>query len=354
MRKYILRRLIQAIPTFFGITLISYLVMVIAPGDPVSILSFNPQMKAEDKARLAIELGTNDPWPVQYLRWLIGDDWIMVDTNGDGEVDDWGSRYGILRGDFGKSFAYKESPLVLIGERLGATIELNIAVLFVSIVGGLSVGVLAAIKRGQTFDNTARVIAVIVDSTPIFWLGFIFIMLFGIILPNLLQGYGIGDGSQILPMGGRCAPVRGGCPPVYQRLEYLILPTLVLGLGGIAGWSRFMRASMLDTIHSDYMRTARAKGLTARGVWLRHGLRNAIIPMAVFLGPAFVGLLGGAVITETVFAWPGVGRLLVKSVTSQDYPLVMASVVIGSILTIIGYIIADIMYASFDPRVRFA
>lgn len=341
MNRYIIRRLLQSIPTLFGITLLSYLIMVAAPGDPVSTLTFDPKTKPEVRARLAAQLGVNDPWPVQYVRWLVGDDWMFLDTNGDGEPDSWGTRKGILRGDFGQSFRYKEDPLKLIGERLPATIELNITTLLVSLSIGLVVGVLAAVWRGGKFDNVTRVVAVIGDAVPEFWLGFMALMIFSAPLLGLF------------PMGGRCAPVRGGCPPLFDRLEYMVLPVLVVSLGGVAGWSRYMRASMLENISSDYIRTARAKGLSNRAVWFRHGLRNALVPMATFLGPTFVGLIGGSVIIETIFTWPGVGRLLVQSVSSQDYPVIMASVLIGAVLTIAGYLISDVLYAVFDPRVRF-
>lgn len=357
MNKYIIRRLVQAIPTFFGITLLSYLIIVAAPGDPVSIMTFDPGMRPEVRERIAAQLGVNDPWPVQYLRWLLGDDWmrwdsdgdgvsdhaviIALDANGDGEPEPPGQRRGILRGDFGNSFAFKEDALKMILERLPATIELNIATLVVSLTIGIIIGILAAVWRGGFFDNTTRVIAVVGDSVPSFWLGFILLMVFSAPLLDLL------------PMGGRCAPTRGGCPPIYERLEYLVLPTVVVALGGIAGWSRFMRASMLENITADYIRTAKAKGLSNRTVWFRHGLRNALIPAATFLGPVFFGLLGGAAIIETVFTWPGVGRFLVQSLSKQDYPVIMAEVVIGSILTIFAYIVSDILYAMFDPRVRF-
>ncbi len=354
MQKYIFRRLLQAIPTFFGITILSYFIMVLAPGDPVSLMTFDPTMDQEDRDRLAIQLGTADPIPLQYLRWLIGDDWLRVDTNADGELDSYGDNYGILRGDFGTSFKFRGSnPLDLIAERLGATIELNIAVLIVGLSGGIVVGVLAAVYRGKAFDNFTRVFAVLGDSIPVFWLGLLAIVFFGIFLPRLLAEQGIGTGRPLLPMGGRCAPVRGGCPPVYLRLEYLLLPTIVSSLGVIAAWSRFMRASMLEAIGSDYVRTARSKGLTNRTIWFKHSLRNAIIPLSIFLGPAFVSLIGGSVIIERIFTWPGVGLLLFDAVVSRDYPVIMASVVIGSILTIIGYILSDILYAFFDPRVRF-
>ncbi len=361
MTKYIIRRVIQSIPTLFGITLLTYMIMVLAPGDPVSTLFFNPQMKPEERERQAKILGVDAPWTIQYLRWLTGDDWMRWDNDGDGLADQAvffvdlysenadgeleplppGDNYGILRGDFGKSFSWRRNPLELIGERLPATIELNISVLVVGLSIGLTVGVVAAIKRGGLFDSGSRVLAVIGTAIPDFWLGFLLILILG---PPLLD---------IFPFGYRCAPTRGGCPPLYARLEYLVLPTIPLALGAIAGWSRFMRASMLDTINSDYIRTAQAKGLARRSVWVRHGARNAIIPLATFLGPSFVALLGGSVIIERIFNWPGVGFLLLQSITSQDYPVVMASVVIYSVITIIGYLLADIMYAAFDPRVRF-
>ncbi len=354
MQRYIFRRLLQAIPTIIGITLIVYLIMVMAPGDPVAMMTFDPTIRQDERERLAIKLGVNDPIYIQYLRWLIGDDWMRVDSNADGEVDSWGENYGILRGDFGRSFKFRGSnPLTLISQRLGATIELNVAVVLIGVAGGLAVGVLAAVQRGRAFDKSSRIFAVLGDSVPTFWFGLLAIMLVGLVLPRALEPFGIGNGSPFLPMGGRCPPVRGGCPPIYERLNYMILPVLVSALGPIAVWSRFMRASMLETINSDYIRTAQAKGLTSRGVWLRHGLRNAIIPLMVFLGPLLFGLIGGSVIIERVFSWPGIGLLLFDSVVSRDYPVIMASVVIGSILSILGYIAADILFALFDPRVRF-
>jgi len=354
MQKYIIRRLLQAIPTFFGITIIVYMIMLLTPGDPVSLLAFDPTMRQDERDRLAAQLGVNDPVYVQYLRWLIGDDWMMVDTNFDGEPDTWGDNYGILRGDFGTSFKFRGSnPIHLIVERLPATIELNVAVLLTGLTTGVVVGVLAAVQRGRAFDKFMRIFAVIGDSVPAFWLGLLALVFFGLELPGLLKDLGIGDGRPILPMGGRCPPVRGGCPSLFQRLHYLLLPTAVSALSLIAVWSRYMRASMLETINSDFMRTARAKGLSNQTIWFRHGLRNAILPFMTFLGPAFVGLLGGSIIIERIFSWPGVGLLTLEAVVSRDYPMIMANVVIASVLTVLAFIISDILYATFDPRVRF-
>ena len=352
-----MRRLVQAIPIFFGITLLSYALMLAAPGGPVVALTFDPRMTPREREAIAARLGVNDPWPVQYLRWLLGDDWMRFDTDGDGVADQSfllpldadgdgepeapGERRGILRGDFGRSFFQRRPVVDVIVERIPATLELGVSALFFSLLIGLPIGILAAVRRGGWFDNSTRVMAVVFSAVPVFWLGLILILIFGSRLG-------------VLPMGNRCeTTLTGGCPPVYQRLEFLILPTFVLATGGIAGFSRFMRASMLDVISQDYMRTALAKGLPLRAVWFKHGARNALIPIATFLGPALTLVLSGAAITETIFAWPGLGRLSVTAVIQRDYPVVMAVTIMTAIATILGYILSDIMYAVIDPRIRF-
>ncbi|MFO7320151.1 MAG: ABC transporter permease [Chloroflexota bacterium] len=357
MIKYTIRRLIQAIPIFFGITLLSYLLMTAAPGGPTSALAMDPRIPPQQRQAMAARLGVNDPWPVQYLRWLLGDDWMRVDTDGDGLADiarlipldadgdgrpePAGRRKGILRGDFGESFFQRRPVITMIEEKIGPTLELGLASLIVGLVIGLPVGIIAAVRRGGWFDNVTRVLAVMFNAVPVFWLGLILLMIFSFRL-------------QLLPSGGQCGLVlSGGCPPIYQRLEYLLLPTLVLSTGAIAIYSRYIRASMLDVIHQDYMRTALSKGLPGKDVWFKHGARNALIPLATFLGPAITGLLSGAVITETIFSWPGLGRLGVTAVIQQDFPVVMAVVIMASIATILGFLLSDILYAIIDPRIRF-
>jgi peptide/nickel transport system permease protein len=357
MVKYVIRRLIQAIPTLVGITILSYLLMSLAPGGPAKALTFSAQTTPQQIARVEAQLGLNDPLPVQYLRWLLGDDWMRwdsdgdriadqsfilpLDANGDGEPEPPGNRYGILRGDFGRSFFYRRPVSDMIGERVAATLELGISALVFALVIGVPIGIFAAVRKGGTFDSVTRVTAVLVNALPNFWFGLILILIFGSSL-----GW--------LPMGGRAPISLGGpYPPIYERLNFLILPTLVLGAGAIAVWSRFMRASMLEVINQDYMRTAKSKGLSNRTTWFRHGARNALIPLATFLGPAITGLLSGAAITETIFSWPGLGRFGVEAVTSQDYPVVMAVVIIGAVATILGFILSDILYAIIDPRIRF-
>ena len=374
MTKYIFRRLLQAFPIFIGITILSYGLMAISPGGPVEALAFNNRMKPREKEELIYKLGINDPLPVQYLRWLLGDDWMRWDGDGDGIADGAvffidlhgpvlndkgkptidaasgealtkplppGDQRGILRGDFGNSIYFKRAALDVLVERLPATVELGITALIVGAVLGIGVGVLAAVNYGGFFDQSSRIGAVIVNSIPNFGLGLLLLLFFGSAL-------------QILPLGGRCrTTLDPTCPPLPERLEYLILPTIVLAAGAVAGYSRIMRSSMLDVVSEDYIRTARSKGLGERAIWLRHGMRNAFIPIATFLGPSITFLLSGAAITESVFSWPRVGRQAVKPVVQRDFPVVMIVVIYASIANILGYLISDILYGIIDPRIGY-
>lgn len=356
MIKYIIRRLVQAIPTFFGITILSYALMSLTPGGPVAAIAFNSRLKPAEVERLKITLGFNDPWPVQYLRWLLGDDWlrwdsdgdgisdhsflIALDVDGDGEPEPPGEKLGILRGDFGRSFTLRRPALDVLAERLPATLELGLASLVVGATVGVLVGIFAAVNHKRFFDHVSRILAVVFDAVPVFWLGLILLLFFGKTL-------------DILPLGNRCqATLSDTCPPIFERLEYLILPTFVIATGLIGAYSRFARASMLDVVSQDYIRTARAKGLNDRMIWWKHGARNALIPIATFLGPAITAILGGAAITERIFSWPGVGLEVVKAVGTRDYPIVMVVVIYSAIATIVGFLISDILYVVIDPRIR--
>ena len=374
MSKYIIRRLVQAIPIFIGITILSYVLMAISPGGPVETLAFNNRLKPREREELKYILGINDPLPVQYIRWLLGDDWMRWDSDGDGIADGAvffidmvgpvlddrgkptidaasgealtkplppGDQRGILRGDFGNSFHRKRPALEILVERLPATLELGLTALVVGVVLGIGIGILAAVKYGGFFDQSSRIGAVIVNSIPNFGLGLLLLLLFGSAL-------------QILPLGGRCrTTLDPTCPPLPERLEYLILPTIVLAAGAVAGYSRIMRSSMLDVVAEDYIRTARSKGLGERAIWLRHGMRNAFIPIATFLGPSVTFLLNGAAITETVFSWPGVGRQAINAVVQRDFPVVMIVVIYASIANILGFLISDILYGIIDPRIGY-
>jgi peptide/nickel transport system permease protein len=354
--RYIARRLLQSIPIFFGITLISYLLMTLS-GNPVLTLVMQPEMTQEQIARTAARLGVNDPWPIQYLRWLLGDDWMRWDANGDGIADhaflvpldpigdgkpEPGTRRGILRGDFGDSFSLKRPVLDLLLERLPATLEISLTSFIIGIIGGILLGIVAAVKRGGLIDNALRMLSAIFNAIPIFWLGLLSLLVFAVQL-------------HILPLGDRCSlTMADTCPPIYERLQYMVLPVAMEAVGLIAGLTRLMRASMLDVIGEDYIRTARAKGLRERGIWLVHAARNALIPIATGLGPAITGLIGGSVIIEQIFNYPGVGRTLFQAAVGRDYPVVMASVIYAAVATIVGYLLSDILYTIIDPRIQFS
>lgn len=378
MTRYIVRRLIQSIPTFIGITILVFILMSLVPGGFVELLYFgDPDVTPEDKERLEDALGLNDPLPVQYIRWMIGDDWLVAERRapfarlpatwmnlfseekldrfyGNSVDDIHGKAQGILRGDFGKSFKTNRDALNSVVERLPATIELGIASLLLGLILGIPVGIVAAIGKSGWFDNLSRVLAVFLNAIPNFWLGLIFLYIFSFSLGIFPTGdrYDIQSRAQeILQAGGDSSAIP--IPPIWTRLEYLVLPVIVLGAAGLAGNSRLMRSTMLDTVHQDYIRTARSKGLPMRVVWFKHGLRNALIPIAVGLGPAIAFIWGGAPVTEAVFTWPGVGRLLIIALGQRDFPIVLTSVVLTSIATVVGFLLSDILVAMLDPRVRF-
>ncbi|MEP7289429.1 MAG: ABC transporter permease [Chloroflexota bacterium] len=320
MTRYIIRRLIYSIPILLGVTILTYGMMTVAfPQGPVAAMSFSPKSTPAQRAKLTEQLGLNDPPVVQYFKWL-------------GRV---------LQGDLGRSFAAKRNVSDLIWERASATVELGGLSLLLGVIIGVPIGIWAAVRQGSWFDNITRVASVIVSAIPIFWLGIILILIFGSWL-------------NILPMGGRFPTNLSGEYTLWERIQHLILPVFVLTAGDIAVLSRYMRAATLEVSRQDYIRTAQAKGLSERVVWFTHAARNALIPLATFLGPALVGLLNGAIITETIFSWPGLGRLTYEAVTQLDYPVVMATVLIGAISTVFGYLLSDILYALIDPRIRYS
>lgn len=352
MTKYIIRRIIQSIPTFFGITILSYLIMVAAPGDPVSLLTFGPGTTEEQRQATAERLGVGGSIVDQYFTWLIGNDFrefeakdrfgnVLIDEETGEPVMEQGEKKGILRGDFGRSFSTKRPVTDLITEKVQATLELGVLSLVVGLVVGIPIGILAAIYQGSFFDNLTRVIAVVFNAVPVFWLGLLLILIFGREL-----GW--------LPMGGRYPTTYAlsGEVSFQERASHLILPVFVLSTAPIAIFSRFMRAATLDILSQDYIRTAHAKGLNPMTVWFQHGARNALIPIATLLGPSIPNVISGALITETIFSWPGLGRLAFEAVIQLDYPVVMATVIIAGTTTIVGYLLTDIMYAMIDPRIR--
>ncbi|GAB4527672.1 MAG: oligopeptide ABC transporter permease AppB [Anaerolineae bacterium] len=340
MNRYILRRIVQSIPVFFAITLLSYTLILAAPGDPITFLMINPNMSPEIAESMRREMGLTDPPLVQYLYWLVGNDWTRIDRDGDGVDDAYGTRRGILRGDFGESLQNREPVFDLIMSRIPATLTLTIPALILGYGLGITLGLLAAVNRKGWFDQFVRFISTIGNAIPSFWFGLLLIIIFSVQL-------------ELLPMSGMRDITKRNTFDLWDRVSHMIMPVLVLSLGTIASISRFIRAEVLEVQEQDFIRTAHAKGLNNNAIWWRHTIRNALIPVATFLGPALSGLLGGAVIIESVFSWPGMGRLVVNAAVQRDYPLVMGAVVMGAVLYIIGLIISDVLYAWFDPRIRF-
>jgi peptide/nickel transport system permease protein len=338
MGRIIVRRLIQGIPTFFGITIVAFLIMMSAPGDPITLITFSPRRDAASVASMKHQLGLDQPITTQYLYWLIGNSWAKIDSSADGDV--YGTRLGLLRGDLGVSIAYKQPVTKLIFERIPATLLLTFTALVIGYGAGVILGVLSAVYHKTWIDEVIRIITVIGNAVPAFWLGLILIIVFSTKL-------------DILPSGGMRDLTSHGNPSIAETVQHMIMPVFVLSLGTIAFVSRFMRTELLEVLTQDYVRTARSKGLSNNIVWWKHAARNALIPVATFVGPALGTLLSGAVIIEQVFDWPGMGRLVVNAVFQRDYPLVMGSVVVASVLFILGIILSDIFYGLLDPRIRF-
>jgi peptide/nickel transport system permease protein len=339
MGTYILRRMVQGIPTFFGITVFAFLMMLYAPGDPVNLLTFNPRSAdTETVGRMRRQLGLDKPPITQYVYWLIGNDWTLYDSDGDGTDDSPGIRRGLLRGDLGNSLKHRRPVLELLGERIPATLLLSMSALVTGYGLGIFLGVLAAVYHRTWIDQIIRILSVIGNAVPQFWLGLLLIILFSINLG-------------ILPMSGMRS-ISSRSFDLGELVKHMILPVFVLSLNTIAFVSRFTRTELLEVLEQDFIRTARAKGLKDNTVWWKHALRNALLPVATFLGPGLGTLLAGAVIVERVFAWPGMGLLIVDAVFQRDYPLVMGSVVIASIMFILGVLLSDILYALLDPRIR--
>ena len=314
MLTYLLGRIGQNLILLVLVSIIGFAVLHLAPGGPLAQFALVPGMSQADIARIAAQMGLDRPLPVQYWDWFTH----------------------LLRGDWGRSYRDTQPVLDVIGSHLFATLELMITATLIAIFLGAGIGIMGAIRRYSAFDYLATIGAMIALSIPTFWFGLVVIYLFSVKLGWLPPGnmYTIGDGS--LP----------------DFLHHLIAPSLVLALVEVAIWSRYMRASMLDVINQDYIRTARAKGLPERTVLLHHALRNALIPMITLAGLQLPTLLGGALVTETIFTWPGMGRLFLDSLGYRDYPVVMGILMFSALLVLIGNLVADLLCAAADPRIR--
>jgi len=345
MTNYIIRRLLQSVLMLFLLSIIFFALVNLAPGGPLAGYGQSRHARAERVAVLKRQLGLDQPLPMQYLIWLAGNDWMQVDADGDGIKESRGSRLGILRGDFGSSFRTRQSALREITLRLPNSIYLMSITLLVALLIAIPVGIISAVKQYSTFDISATAFSFAGQAIPEFWLGLILILIFYAWLENPFTG------EPLLPAGGMYTI--GGGFSLWDHISHLILPVTTGALGWIAWYSRFMRSSMLDVIPMDYLRTARAKGLHERVVIRRHALRNALIPLVTLFALDVPYLISGAVFIETIFAWPGMGRLYYQSALQRDYPVLMAILIIGAIFIILSNLLADILYATLDPKIRY-
>ncbi len=320
MTRYIFKRVMSAIPLLFGLLTFTFFIIRLAPGDPVSLYvqgDVDPQL-AEN---LRVQLGLNDPLPVQYVKWL----------------------KSMVTGEMGVSFSRHADVTDILADTIPNTLLLTVFALFFNFLIGIAIGITTALKRGTLADHTVNVISLFVYSMPEFWLGLMLIL-------------GVSLQLDLLPASGMHSPMaRFLSTPAYiwDLVKHMILPVFVLGVASAAATGRYMRGSLLEVINQDYVRTARAKGLSEVLVIGKHALRNALIPIITLLGLSLPFLLGGAVIVETVFAWPGMGKLTVDAIFARDYPLIIACTLVSGVMVILGNLLADVLYAIVDPRIRY-
>jgi peptide/nickel transport system permease protein len=290
----------------------TFVLIHLTPGGPDAALFDNPQATPELRQEMRRRFGLDQPLHIQYINWL--------------------SRVAVL--DFGRSYSYAARPVVdVIGDRVGPTVQLGLLAYGIGLLG-VPVGILAAMRRGRPTDNAIRVLTVIGHAVPVWWLG-----LTVIVVLNSTIGW--------FPNGqGRGSPL--------EWLKYIIVPAVLLSIGGIITFSRYVRSEVLEVLNQDYVRTARAKGLAPSGVTWWHVMRNALMPVVTLLGYLLPGVLGGAIITEYIFNWPGMGKLFFEAASTRDYPLLLGILSLGTALTIIGTLLADILYGVVDPRVRYS
>lgn len=315
MFRYILNRLGQSAVLLVGVSVIGFALMHLAPGGPLALYTINPTVSATDIARVKHELGLDQPVYIQYFKWA----------------------FGMLTGNWGQSFFGGEPVSRIVLGRLPATFELMGSSMALALIIGVGIGVLAAVRRNSVFDYATAVLAMLALSLPTFWFGLLAIFLFAQVLGWLPAGGMAGSGGGML-----------------DGLAHLLLPMCVLGLVLVAQWSRYTRSAMIDILSQDFMRTARAKGLAPRRVLVGHGLRAALVPLVTLGGLQLPLLVGGALVTETVFAWPGMGLLFVSSLGTRDYPVLMAILMLGALIVVVGNLLADIAVAMIDPRVKLA
>ena len=330
MTSYLFRRLLQMVPLVIGISIVIFLLLAAAPGDPADLLLFgNPSITANDVARLKHLYGLDQPWHIRYVKWA----------------------WAALQGDLGYSRTYKVPVLSLMWERVGNSLWLQIPAFLIALAVAVPVGIYSALRQYSTLDYAATFFTFFGLSIPAFWLGIMMIYVFAVAHPwAALPGLA----WLKFPAGGFSSPgVASGLPTYVDRAQYVVLPAFVLSLLFMASYTRYTRSSMLEVIRQDYIRTARAKGISELAVINRHALRNALIPLVTVVALSIPALFSGAPLTETVFGWPGIGRLLVDAVLAGDFAVAQGIILFLAGLVIAFNLLADISYALLDPRIRY-
>jgi peptide/nickel transport system permease protein len=313
MLPFLARRAIHSAILLLIVSVIGFVILHLAPGGPLSQFAASGDMSQADLDRLSAQLGLDRPLPIQYLEWLVR----------------------MLKGDWGLSYRDQHAVTSIIASHIGATLELMFCSTLLAMFIGGCIGILGAVRRYSLFDSLATVGAMIALSIPTFWFGIVVIYVFAVHL-------------NWLPAGNRMTEGDGS---FFDYVHHLIGPCIVLALVTTAVWSRYMRSSMLEVINQDYIRTARAKGVPEYQIVMRHALRNALLPMITITGLHVPTLLSGALVTETVFTWPGIGRLFFDSISYRDYPTVMGILMFSAVLVLLGNLLADLLYGFADPRI---
>ena len=323
MRTYALRRILQTIPILFIISVLLFFMVRAAPGGPLTAARRNPNITEEQIQKLEAQLGLNRPLPVQYVEWV-------------GKM---------LRGDMGQSIKFRRPVSEMIGERIPNTLLLVGISFVLTLLIALPVGILSARKPYSLFDYIATTITFMGQSLPVYWLGLGLILIFYVMLKNPFTG------NPLFPGGGMNTFGKEG--DFLDTLWHLALPVTALSLGWAAWYSRFLRSSLMDVLHEDYIRTARAKGVIDRDVYYKHALRNAILPLVTLIALDLPTLFAGALFVETIFSWPGMGRLFWDAARGRDYPVLLGVVMITAVLIISANILADLAYGFLDPQVTY-
>ncbi len=316
MLRFVVRRLLESIPLLLGIAVLSFVFMQLAPGGPDTLFAKNGRMTAEQLANIRHSMGLDRPLHEQLLTWIVN----------------------VFRGNLGVSYSQFRPVSDVIREVFPNTVILMVAGLLISLVSALVFGIMAARRPYGIFDNLTSFISYFGLAMPVFWFGLMLQLLFAVRL-----GW--------LPSAGMYSPNGGD---LGDLLRHLILPALTIAIGSIAGWSRYVRSSTVEQLSQDYVRSARSKGLSERRVMTGHVLRNSLIPLVTVVGIDVPLYLTGAVLTETVFSWPGMGRLFFDALTVRDYPILMGTLVLGAILIVLGNLVADLIYGLLDPRISYS